>query len=155
GPVTLYKFDRSNGKVSEAVKNTGLDVKSASAGPGGIVYEQFGAIHLYELANGKTTSVPIKIAADLPEVRPRFVKAARFMHGGRISATGARAVFEARGEIITVPVEKGDARNLTNSPGIAERDPTWSPDGKSIAYFSDESGNYALHIRDQSGMGEV
>ena len=72
-----------------------------------------------------------------------------------ISPTGARAVFEAHGEILTVPAEKGDVRNLTNTPGVAERDPAWSPDGKSIAYFSDESGEYALHIRDQNGLGAV
>ena len=72
-----------------------------------------------------------------------------------ISPTGARAVFEARGEILTVPAEKGDIRNLTRSTGVAERDPAWSPDGKWIAYFSDESGEYALHLEDQSGLGEV
>ncbi len=54
-----------------------------------------------------------------------------------------------------MPAEKGDIRNLTNTPGVAERDPAWSPDGKSIAYFSDESGEYALHVRAQNGMGEV
>ncbi len=73
----------------------------------------------------------------------------------RFLRSGARAVFEARGEIISVPAEKGNARNLTNTPGVAERDPAWSPDGKWIAYFSDESGEYALHLRDQNGMGEV
>ena len=64
-------------------------------------------------------------------------------------------MFEARGEILTVPAEKGDVRNLTNTPGVMERDPAWSPDGKSIAYFSDESGEYMLHIRAQNGMGDV
>src|SRR5215472_11198482 len=59
------------------------------------------------------------------------------------------------GEILTVPVEHGDIRNLTNTVGVAERDPAWSPDGKWIAYFSDESGEYALHLRQQDGMGEV
>src|SRR5207245_8926943 len=72
-----------------------------------------------------------------------------------ISPTGARAVFEARGEIFTVPAEKGDGRNLTNTAAVMERDPSCSPDGKTIAYFSDESGEYVLHIRNQSGMGEV
>ena len=66
-----------------------------------------------------------------------------------------RAVFEAHGEILTVPAEKGDIRDITNSPGVADRDPAWSPDGKWIAYFSDESGEYALHLRAQNGMGEV
>ena len=64
-------------------------------------------------------------------------------------------MFEARGEILTVPAEKGDVRNLTRTTGVAERDPAWSPDGKWIAYFSDESGEYALHLEDQSGLGEV
>ncbi len=71
-----------------------------------------------------------------------------------ISPTGLRAVFGARGEILTVPAEKGDIRNLTNSPGIDERSPAWSPDGTKIAYFSDESGEYALHIKNQNGQGE-
>ena len=71
----------------------------------------------------------------------------------RFRRRGARAVFEARGEILTVPAEKGDIRNLTRTTAVAERDPAWSPDGKSIAYFSDESGEYALHIVDQNGFG--
>ena len=72
-----------------------------------------------------------------------------------LSPNGARAVFEARGEIITVPAEKGDPRNLTNTTGVMERDPAWSPDGKTIAYFSDESGEYMLHLKPQGGAGET
>ncbi len=77
------------------------------------------------------------------------------MGAARLSPTGARAVMEARGEILTVPAEKGDIRNLTNSAGVNERDPAWSPDGKRIAYFSDEGGEYRLHIREQNGLGEA
>ncbi|MGH9855436.1 MAG: S41 family peptidase, partial [Blastocatellia bacterium] len=88
-------------------------------------------------------------------VRPRFEKVGARIFNAHISPTGARAVFEARGEIISVPAEKGDPRNLTNTTGVMERDPAWSPDGKWIAYFSDESGEYALHLRDQKGAGEV
>ena len=72
-----------------------------------------------------------------------------------VSPSGARAAFEFRGEIVTVPAEKGDPRNLTNSPGVYERDPAWSPDGKTIAYFSDASGEYELHVAPQNGHGEV
>ncbi len=91
----------------------------------------------------------------MPQVRPHFEKVEKQILSANISPTGQRAVFEAHGEILTVPAEKGDIRNLTNSPGVAERDPAWSPDGKSIAYFSDESGEYALHIISQDGLGAV
>jgi tricorn protease len=155
GPVSLYAYDTKTKKVSRVLENDGLDLKSAAAGPGAIVYEQFGTIHLFDLKSGKARPVPIHVTGDLPEVRPRFEKAAPQVREFSLSPTGARAVFEARGEIITVPAEKGDARNLTNSAAVAERDPAWSPDGKSLAYFSDESGEYALHVRDQNGRGEV
>ena len=89
-------------------------------------------------------------------MRPHFAKVEpkRIQNFG-ISPTGARAVFEAWGEIFTVPTDKGDIRNLTHSPAVADRDPSWSPDGKSIAYFSDERGEYELCIRGQNGLGEV
>ena len=97
----------------------------------------------------------IHIAGEMPGVRASFEKVNGRFQQARLSPTGARAVFEARGEILTAPAEKGDIRNLTNTPGIAERDPSWSPDGKRIAYFSDESGEYALHLRPQNGSGPV
>jgi tricorn protease len=154
GPVTLFSFDTKTQQVKALFKNEGFDIKTASAGPGGIVYEQFGSIHIFDLRSGKSPEVPIRVAGDMPQVRPHFEKidSGKIM-SAHISPTGARAVFEAHGEILTVPAEKGDVRNLTNTPGVAERDPAWSPDGKSIAYFSDASGEYALHIRDQSGLG--
>jgi tricorn protease len=156
GPVTLWVYDRASGKTSEAVKNEGLDFKSASAGPGAIVYEQFGSIYLFDIKSGKSRHVDIQVAADLPQVRPHFEKlTVKKIESAAISPTGQRALFEAHGEILTVPAEKGDIRNLTATPSIADRDPAWSPDGKSIAYFSDESGEYALHIRAQNGLGAV
>jgi tricorn protease len=155
GPITLFEYDVSTRRVTQLIRNDGLDLKSASAGPGAIVYEQFGRTYLMDLKSGAAKKLDIRVAGDLPGVRPRFEKVAARFAAGVLSPTGARAVFEARGEILTVPAEKGYARNLTNTPGAAERDPAWSPDGKRIAYFSDESGEYELHLRDQSGMGEV
>ena len=76
------------------------------------------------------------------------------IHNVGLSPAGARVVFESRGEILTAPAEKGDARNLTISTGTADRDPAWSPDGKTIAYFSDESGEYELHLKPQDGLGD-
>ncbi len=155
GAVSLFCYETRSRQVKQVIPNTGLDLKSASAGPGAIVYEQFGALHLYDLKSGKTSQVNVRIAGDFPEVRPRLVNVGRRLQSPHISPTGARAVFEARGEILTVPAEKGDYRNLTDTPAVMERFPAWSPDGKTIAYFSDESGEYALHLRPQSGLGEV
>ncbi|HKQ76048.1 MAG TPA: PDZ domain-containing protein [Blastocatellia bacterium] len=159
GGYSLFAFDTKSKKVTELVKNNGLDIKSATASAGGgpsvIAYEQFGSIHLYDIKTNKSRKVNIRVAADVTTVRPRFERVGDRIFNANISPTGARAVFEARGEIITVPAEKGDPRNLTNTTGVMERNPSWSPDGKWIAYFSDESGEYALHLRDQKGAGEV
>jgi tricorn protease len=154
GRFTLFAFDTKSSKVRKVLGNDGLDIKSASAGPGAIVYSQFDSIHLLDLATGKSQVVPIRIAADLPQLNPRFekVKPEQIL-GAAISPSGKRALIEAHGEILSVPAEKGDVRNLTQSPGVADRDPSWSPDGKTIAYFSDESGEYALHLRSQDGLG--
>jgi tricorn protease len=153
--VTLYSYDTKTKKVAQAFNNSGLDLKTVSAAPDAIVYEQFGSINVYEPNSGKTNKVEITLNGDLPQVRARYERVAQRVQNVALSPAGARAVFEARGEILSVPAEKGNARNLTNTPGVAERDPNWSPDGKWIAYFSDESGEYALHLRDQTGMGEV
>lgn len=155
GPVTLFSYDTRTKKVEQRIPNNGLDIKSAAAGPEAIVYEQFGSLNLYDLKSGKTKKLEISIQADLISVRPKYEKVAARIQNARISPTGARAVFEARGEILTVPAEKGNPRNLTRTPNIAERDPAWSPDGKWVAYFSDESGEYALHLRDQQGLREA
>jgi tricorn protease len=159
GGYSLFSFDTKTKKVAELVKNNGVDIKSASAfagnGSGVIAYEQFGSVYLYDIKSSKSRKVNIRVAADVVTLRPRFEKVGDRISAAYISPTGARAVFEARGEILTVPAEKGDPRNITNTTGVMERDPSWSPDGKWIAYFSDESGEYALHLRDQKGAGEV
>jgi tricorn protease len=153
--MTLYRYDPQTKAVSKLIDNAGKDIVNASAGPGGIVYEKFGEIFIYDTATNKSNKVNIDIAADLSEVRPHFQNVAREVRGAKISPTGVRAVFEAHGEILSVPAEHGDMRNLTHTPGVMERNPVWSPDGKSIAYFSDESGEYALHIKAQSGEGDA
>jgi len=157
GPMTLFAFDTKSKKVDQLIRpnQNDLDIKYASAGPGGIAYEQFGTIYLFDLKSNRSQKINIRVSADLTAVRPRYEKVGTRIFNAGLSPTGARAVFEARGEIITVPAEKGDPRNLTNTTGVMERNPAWSPDGQWIAYFSDESGEYALHIRDQKGQGEI
>jgi tricorn protease len=151
GPVTLFSYDSASRNVEQLIANQGLDIKSASVGPGAIVYEQFGSLNLFDLKTRKPRKIDLRLAADLPEVRPRWDKVATRISGYAISPTGARAAFEARGEIFTAPAEKGNIRNLTQTPGAAERDPSWSADGKWIAFFSDESGENQLHVVTQDG----
>jgi tricorn protease len=157
GPMTLFEYDPQSKQVKKLIPNGGnaKDIASASAGPGGIVYEQFGQLHIYDIASAKEHAVPIQITADLSEVRPKFQNVSAQIANARISPTGMRAVFEAHGEIFTAPAEKGEIRDLTHSPGVMERTPSWSPDGRSVAYFSDEDGEYALHIKAQNGEGET
>jgi tricorn protease len=155
GANTLFCYDTRSKEIRQVFENNGQDLKSASAGPGAIVYEQFGSIHLFDTKTEKSRRVDIRVNADMPLQRPRFVKAAKYIQNATLSPTGMRAAFEARGEILTAPAKKGDVRNLTNTPGVAERDPSWSPDGRWIAYFSDESGEYELHLSPQSGLGKV
>ncbi len=155
GPVNLFYYDTAGKQVHEAIASNGVDIKSASAGPDAIVFEKFGSLHVYDPTAGREHTVDITVTGDFPAVRAHFESAAGKVQHAGISPTGARAVFEARGEILTVPVEHGDIRNLTNSPAVSERDPAWSPDGQWIAYFSDESGEYALHLRSQDGISTV
>ncbi len=157
GPRTLYRYAGKGGAVTQVIRNDrGFDMASASAGPGGIVIDHFGKIEVYEFATGAVSRPAITIGAEAPSLRPHV----KDLDAGDIAAavltpSGKRMVVEAHGEIISVPAEKGDARNLTQTPGVAERDPAASPDGKSVAYFSDESGEYALHIRAADGTGTV
>lgn len=155
GPTTLYAYDTASRQVKRVIDNTGFDITSASAGPGGIVYSQFGELHIYDFATGTTHSVPVTVAGDLPQRRPHFQDVSKDLTAGDVSPSGLRAVFEAHGDILTVPAEHGSPENLTHSPGAMDRSPAWSPDGQLIAYFSDRAGEYDLYIRHQDGSGAV
>jgi tricorn protease len=153
GSVALFSYDTKSKQVAPVLDNKGLDLKTLSAGPGALVYEQFGSLHLYDLASHQEHAVNVQIDGALPQLVPHMdIVPAAAVENIEISPTGARVVAEVRGDVFSLPTEKGDIRNLTKTPGSAERDPAWSPDGKSIAYFSDASGEYQLFIRDQDGL---
>jgi tricorn protease len=155
GEFNLFSYETKSKTVRQLTDHEDFPVLWASAGAGKIIYEQAGYLHVYDPAAGKQAKVTVGVTADLPDTRPRFVKGARYIRGAAFSPSGARAVFEFRGEIVTVPAEKGDPRNLTNTPGVHERSPVWSPDGRSIAYFSDAGSEYQLVVVPQDGKGEV
>lgn len=152
---TLYSYDPKTRQVKKEIENHGNDIVHASAGPDLIVYEQFGSIHTFDPRTRQSNPVDVRVTADFPHLRPRYAKVDKSIRSASPSPAAARVAFEARGEIFTVPAEKGDIRNLTQTTGACERSPGWSPDGKTIAYFSDESGEYMLHLRDPKGTGEV
>ena len=154
GIAGLYAYDTTSQQVKELV-HPDRDIRNASATADAIVYEQFGSLHLFDVKSGRETALNIQVNGDVPSARPHFVKGAEQVASANLSPSGARAVFESHGEILTVPREKGDIRNITNTTGVAERDPSWSPDGRRIAYFSDEGGEYDLHVRLADGTGDV
>lgn len=155
GEFNLFAYDVKSKTVRQLTRHTDFPVLNASAASGAIVYEQAGYLHSLDIASGQSTKLVIGVASDLGQTRPRWVKGAKYIRDASISPSGARVAFEYRGEIVTIPADKGDVRNLTQTPGANERTPIWSPDGRSVAYFSDESGEYELHVRAQDGKGAV
>ncbi len=155
GEFNIFSYDPRTKAVKQVTTYNDFPILSASAGGGKVVFEQAGYLHLFDPSTSKTTRLKIGVTADLPETRPRFATGARWIRNATLSPTGVRAAFEYRGEIVTVPAEKGDPRNLTMTPNWHERSPAWSPDGTQVAYFSDEGGEYALRIAGQDGKTPV
>ena len=152
GVANVWEFETKSKKLTQITKFKDFDVKSLDSGSGSIVFEQAGYIHELDPKNGKTKIVNVTATGDFPWMMPNWEDVTNRITSIALSPTGRRVVVEARGEIFTIPAEKGDIRNLTNSSGSAERDPAWSPDGKFVSYFSDKSGEYKLVIEAQDGL---
>lgn len=147
--MNLFSYDVSSKKTEKLTDFKDYDIRTLTAGQGALAFEQGGKAHLLETANNKVKSIAINIQADVPYKRPRYIDMASAIGNMEISPKGVRALFESRGEIFSVPKEKGDARNVSNSPGSFEKFPAWSPDGKYISYLSDKNGSYQLVLLNQ------
>jgi tricorn protease len=152
GVANVWSYDARGKRLNQLTRFNDFDVKTLDSGPNAVVFEQAGYIHELDPRSGKEHIVNITAVGDFPWMMPRWEDVSRSMTNVSLSPTGKRVVVEARGEIFTIPSEKGDVRNLTNSSGSAERDPAWSPDGKYVSYFSDKSGEYKLVIESQDGL---
>lgn len=156
--MNIWSYDVASGALDQLTNFTGNDVKSLSGNNGKLVFERAGYIHLHDLSTGNTRQLNISLVGDFPWSDTIWENVGKRAESASLSPKGKRAIMEARGEIFTVPVEYGDARNITNSSGVADRRPIWSPKGDKIAWFSDASEGkmdqrkYALMIADQDGL---
>lgn len=149
--MNLFVYDTIT-KETKAVTNfTDYDVKFPSLGDDAIAFEKGGIIYLYEFDSKSVSQVPVQISNEIPGARDSYVDASRFIDSWYVAPDGKRAVFGARGDIFTIPAEEGITRNLTQTPGVHERNGVWSPDGKYIAYLSDQSGEFEIYICKQDG----
>ena len=155
GIYNLVSYDVLSKQTKSLTNFEQYGIRWIGAGAGAVVFVRDGAIHLYDTANAQTRVVDVRVSPDQAELKPRTVNAARSIEWVMPNSSGDRVVFGARGEVFIVDPATGDVRNVTNSSGAAERFPALSPDGKSIAYFSDESGEYQLHVRPAGGEGSV
>jgi tricorn protease len=154
GVANVWAYDMRTKKLDEKTHFNDYDVKTLDASSDGdaVVFEQAGYVHLLDTKSGKEHVVNILATGDFPWMMAGWRDVSSRITDMALSPTGKRAAVEARGEIFTVPAEFGDVRDLTNSSGSAEIQPAWSPDGKSVSYFSDKSGEYALYIAPQDGL---
>jgi tricorn protease len=147
GISNLFSIDRKTKQAKQLTTFDNQGIRTAAAASDAIVFVQNGRLHLFDLASGQSKQVDVSVAPDTAELRPKTVPAMRFVESYLPSPNGERLSIGARGEVLIFDAANGEAKNLTNTSGVAERYPTISPDNKSVAYFSDESGEYALHIR--------
>ncbi|WP_420459518.1 S41 family peptidase [Neolewinella sp.] len=146
GEYNLYVYDPASERVEQLTEFADFPVIGLRAGAGAIIFEQAGYLHVYDPATRQHERIDITVNADILDVRPRYVTGGDNVRTAGVSPSGTRLVFDFRGEILTAPAEEGDVQNLTQTPGIHETYPAWSPDARTVAYFSDASGEYALHL---------
>ncbi|MBI1824947.1 MAG: PD40 domain-containing protein [Planctomycetes bacterium] len=158
--LNIWVYDTETSKREQVTRLTDYDVKWPSMGPGPdgkgeLIFQNGPNLTVLSLTDGKTRDVEIVIPGDRPRIRPKDFDGSKYIQAADISPTGQRAVFQVRGDVWTVPAKKGSPRNLTRSNDVADRDPSWSPDGQWIAYFSDATGEYELYITQSDGRGET
>jgi len=152
--MNIYCLDIDTRDVRKVTDHDEYDVKWPSLGGDRIVYENGGRLYVLDLGTEKSARITVNVPAELKERRSRYERVAGMLRGGDISGTGKRAALNARGDIFTLPAEKGEVRNITRTPGVRERRPVFSPNGKWIAYVSAQTGEYEIYLRKPDGSGD-
>ncbi|MEA3494805.1 MAG: PDZ domain-containing protein [Bacteroidota bacterium] len=153
--MNIFVYDIGTAKTKKVTNFEKYDIKFPSLGKNAIVFENGGYIYKLELPSEKLSKVEIKIADDFIYSRKEIVDASKFIKGYSLSPDAKRLLFNARGEVFTVPTKHGFTRNLTKSSSSHERNSVWSPDGKYIAYLSDKSGEFEIYIIKKDGKEEA
>ncbi len=153
--MNLFVYNTKTGKEEKVTNFTEYDIKFPSIGGDYIVFENGGYIYKMNVKDKKPVKVPVYIQNDFIYARNEWKDASKLIFDGEPSPNGERVVFSARGEIFSVPAENGITHNLTKTSGVHEREAVWSPDGRSVAYLSDQSGEFEIYVRDQYGNGEA
>ncbi|MGB2908785.1 MAG: protease, partial [Candidatus Aminicenantaceae bacterium] len=148
--LNIYSYDLASKEIVQVTRHTDYDVLWPSGQNGMVVYENGGYLNKLDLESGQSEKITVNIKYDFPGLLPYFKNVKDDIASFDISATGKRAIFDARGDIFTVPAENGITYNLTNTQGIREMNPTWSPDGRYVAFDSDKTGEYELYVIDRA-----
>ncbi|UIR55756.1 PDZ domain-containing protein [Sphingobacterium sp. SRCM116780] len=152
--VNIYSYDIKSKKVDKLTNFTDYDVRTLNGTGSELIFEQAGKVHIFNINSKSSSALAINVSGDALYKRPHYDNMRDDIRSLAISPSGQRALLEARGEIFSVPKEKGEARNISNSPGAHDKFPSWSPNGKWISYISSQTGKYVLQLRDQFGKDE-
>ncbi len=144
----IWVYDANTKEKKQVTFFTDFDIHFPSIGPEEIVFEAGGDLYLLDLQTEEYRKVEVDVVTDQITLVPKVRNVSKNIQNVWLSPDGNRVLIEARGEIFSVPAKEGVIKNLTNSSGVAERYPAWSPDGKYAAYWSDQSGEYQLMLLD-------